>query len=398
MLKATHQQTKNHNGRLVLKTIYDQSQISRADVARLTHLTRTTVSNVVTELIMDGLVEEIGVGLSTGGKSPILLSVANDARHIIGIDLASNEFRGAVVNLRGEIRHTINLPAKSDSGDEALALVYELIDSLIASVDKPLLGIGIGTPGLIDTVNGVVLQAVNLDWQNLPLGGRLRARYQLPTYVANDSQLAAVAEHIFGGGRDVANLAVIKVGRGVGAGVLLNGQLFHGDGSGAGEIGHIAVVENGQPCRCGNFGCLETVASTRAVVRRAQALAPAQPDSLLNSFSPNLQAITIDTVWKAFEAGDDLARQIVLEAGRYVGIAAAILVSTLNVQRILVVGNMTRFGPAWLEAIRQEMLKRSLAILAQGTQVEIGQLEPNVVILGASALLLTRELGLSLAR
>lgn len=398
MLKATHQQTKNHNGRLVLKTIYDQSQISRADVARLTRLTRTTVSDVVAGLISDGLVEEIGVGLSTGGKSPILLSVVNDARHIIGIDLANSEFRGAVVNLRGEIRHTINLPVKSDRGDEALALVYELIDSLIASVDKPLLGIGIGTPGLIDTANGVVLQAVNLDWQNLPLGGLLRTRYKLPTYVANDSQLAAVAEHIFGGGRDVANLAVIKVGRGMGAGILLNSQLFQGDGSGAGEIGHIAVVENGQPCRCGNFGCLETVASTRAIVRRAQALAPARPLSHLNRSSRDPESITIDTIWQAFEAGDDLARQIILEAGRYVGVAAAILVSTLNVQRILVVGNMTRFGPAWLEAIRQEMLKRSLAILAQGTQVEIGQLEPNVVILGASALLLTRELGLSLAR
>ena len=396
--KATHKQTKTYNSQLVLKTIYDHHRISRADVARSTGLTRTSVSELVAHLLEQGLVKEDGRGPSAGGKSPILLRVIDEARHLIGIDLANSEFRGAVVNLRGEIRHTVKLPVKSDSGDEALALVYELVDSLLASTDKPLLGIGIGTPGLIDTGHGVVQQAVNLDWQNLPLGSLLQARYKLPIYVANDSQLAALAEHIFGGGQHTANLVVIKVGRGIGAGIVLNGQLFQGDGSGAGEIGHITVVENGKQCRCGNFGCLETVASTRAIVQKAQELAPVHPDSLLNRFSAEPHAITIDTIWEAFEADDDLARQIVLEAGRYLGIAAASLVGALNVQHILVVGTMTRFGQLWLEAARQEMLKRSLAMLAQRTQMEVGQLEPNVVILGASALLLTRELGLSLTR
>jgi len=396
--KATHKQTKTYNSQLVLKTIYDHHRISRADVARSTGLTRTSVSELVAHLLEQGLVKEDGRGPSAGGKSPILLRVIDEARHLIGIDLANSEFRGAVVNLRGEIRHTVKLPVKSDSGDEALALVYELVDSLLASTDKPLLGIGIGTPGLIDTGHGVVQQAVNLDWQNLPLGSLLQARYKLPIYVANDSQLAALAEHIFGGGQHTANLVVIKVGRGIGAGIVLNGQLFQGDGSGAGEIGHITVVENGKQCRCGNFGCLETVASTRAIVQKAQELAPVHPDSLLNRFPAEPHAITIDTIWEAFEADDDLARQIVLEAGRYLGIAAAGLVGALNVQRILVVGTMTRFGQLWLEAARQEMLKRSLAMLAQRTQMEVGQLEPNVVILGASALLLTRELGLSLTR
>ena len=396
--KATHKQTKAHNSQLAFRTIYDHDRISRADIARATGLTRTSVSDLVRDLLDQRLVEEVGRGPSAGGKAPILLRVVDEARHLIGVDLANSEFRGAVVNLRGEIRQTVRLPVKSDSGDEALALVYELIDALLASTDKPLLGIGIGTPGLIDTDHGVVQQAVNLDWQNLPLGSLLQARYKLPIYVANDSQLAALAEHTFGGGQRLTNLVVIKAGRGIGAGIVLNGQLFQGDGSGAGEIGHIAVVEDGLPCRCGNFGCVETVASTRAVVRKAQALAPAHPASLLNRLSAEPGAITIDALREAFEAGDDLARQIVLEAGRYLGIAAAGLVGALNVQHILVVGNMTRFGQPWLEAIRQEMLKRSLAMLARRTHIEMGQLEPNVVILGASALLLTRELGLSMAR
>jgi len=396
--KATHKQTRAYNRQLVFKTIYDHDRISRADVARATGLTRTSVSELANDLLRQRLVEEVGRGPSAGGKSPILLSVWDEARHLIGIDLANREFRGAVVNLRGEIRHTANRLVHSDSGDKALPLVYELIDSLLASTHTPLLGIGIGTPGLIDTAHGVVQQAVNLDWRDLPLGSLLRARYNLPIYVANDSQLAALAEHTFGGGQDASNLVVLKVGRGIGAGIVLDGQLFQGDGSGAGEIGHIAFVEDGQQCRCGNFGCLETVASTRAIVQRAQALAPAHPDSLLNRLSTPSDAITIDAIQEAFQADDDLARQIVLEAGRYLGMAAAGLVGALNVQRILMVGNMTRFGQPWLEAIRQEMLRRSLPMLAQRTQIDIGQLEPNVVILGASALLLTRELGLNLAR
>jgi glucokinase-like ROK family protein len=396
--KATHKQTKAYNGQLVFKTLYDHDRISRAEVARATGLTRTSVSELVNDLLRQRLVEEVGRGPSAGGKSPILLSVMDEARHLIGIDLANSEFRGAVVNLRGEVRHTVNLPVRSESGDKALALVYQLIDSLLAATDKPLLGIGIGTPGLIDTANGVVQQAVNLDWRDLPLGNLLHTRYNLPIYVANDSQLAALAEHTFGGGQDASNLVALKVGRGIGAGIVLNGQLFQGDGSGAGEIGHITIVENGQQCRCGNLGCLETVASTRAIVQQAQALAATRSDSLLHRFSTQLDAITVDAIHEAFEAGDDLARGLVLEAGRYLGIAAAGLVGALNVERILVVGNMARFGQPWLEVIRQEMRKRSLAMLAQRTQIEIGQLGPNVVILGASALLLTRELGLSLAR
>src|SRR5436190_975579 len=167
--KATQQQTKNHNSHLVLKAIYDQGKISRADLARL--------------------------------------------------------------------------PIQSSGGQEALLLVYELIDRLIATTNKPLLGIGIGTPGLVDTTSGVVLSAVNLDWRGLPLGGLLSARYRLPVYVANDSQLAALAQYMFGGKEYGSNLVVVKVGTGIGAGIVLDGRLLQGDGFGAGEIGRITVLE-----------------------------------------------------------------------------------------------------------------------------------------------------------
>jgi len=392
--KATRQQTRRHNSRLVLKTIYDQGEISRADVARATRLTRPTVSDVVTELMEKGLVEEVGHGPSAGGKPPILLSVTDDSRHVIGIDLAAGEFRGGVVNLRGDVKHQVNVPLRGRDGDAALTLVYELVDELIAATDSHLLGIGIGTPGLMDAMNGVVRWAVNLNWQNLPLRSLLQERYGLPVYVANDSQVAALAEYTFGENRGGRNLIVIKIGHGIGAGIVLNGRLFYGDTFAAGEIGHVTVVENGQQCRCGNFGCLETVASVGAIIQRAQAIAQNDPHSLLHQFAASPEEITVDVVCQAFEAGDEAVRQVILEAGRYLGIAVANLIGVLSTRRILIAGNISCFGEAWLETIRQEMVQRALAVVARKTEVGISSIGPNIVFLGASALVLTYELGL----
>jgi predicted NBD/HSP70 family sugar kinase len=201
----------------VLKTIFDRNEISRADVARLTGLTRTTVSQAVGTLLEQKLVKEIGQGASTGGKTPILLSVPSNARNLIGVDLGSNEFSGAIVNLRGEVRYRLSLPLDGRQGKDALELAYELIDALQVRVTSPLLGIGVGVPGVINPAKGSSVHwAVNLSWLDLPLRDLLQQRYQVPVYVANDSQVAALAESFFGKQRHT-NLIVIKVGRGVGA-------------------------------------------------------------------------------------------------------------------------------------------------------------------------------------
>jgi len=392
--KATREQTRFHNSRLVLRLIYDHGRISRAEIARLTGLTRTTVSEVADELIRDGLIEEIGVGPSAGGKPPILLGVKDEARHLIGVDLANNEFRGAVVNLRGEVRHRTVLPLQGQDGDQALALVYQLIDELRAKATSPLLGIGIGTPGLMDPVNGIVRRAVNLDWQDLPLRNLLQRRYGVPVYVANDSQVAAMAGYIFGENRDESNLVLVKVGHGIGAGIVLHGRLFYGDLCGAGEIGHIAVVEHGERCRCGNLGCLETVASERAIIQRAQAVARSDPASLLHQYAAPSGQITLEAISQAAEAGDQAMQQLILEAGRYVGYALAQLAGVLSVRRIVLAGSVTCFGKTWLEAARHEMARRSLALIAGDVEVEISRMGQDIVILGASALVLASELGL----
>ncbi len=393
--KATREHTKVHNKRLIFKTIYDQGEVSRVDIARQTSLTRTTVSSNVSELIDEGLVQEVGFGTSVGGKPPTLLSLVDDARHVIGLDLSSSQLRGALVNLRGVVRHQVSVPLAGRQGSAALELVDQLIESLVAKTNQPLLGIGIGAPGIIDAAQGTVRQAVNLDWYDVPLRERLAKRYRLPVYVANDSHVAAIAEYTFGQHKQAPNLAVVKVGRGIGMGIVLNGQLFYGDGGGAGEIGHIVVVDNGTLCRCGNFGCLETIASSRAIVDQARMSARYEARSSLNQTEVSLDDLELEHVIAAWRAGDPTIAPIVSNAGRSLGIALAYIVGALNIRHIIITGTVAAFDQALLEPLRAQLDRRALRTLVEQTQIERSTLGQDIVILGAAALLLAHELGLN---
>ncbi len=382
--KATHQQTRTFNQQLVLRALHDHSPLSRADLARLTGLTRTSVGDLVGTLLDDGLIEEVGRGQSSGGKSPILLRVAPDGRHVIGLDLGEAQFSGAVVNLRGTILRSIHLPLDGRNGDAAVELVFQLVDALRADDWPPLLGIGIGAPGIIDTSTGTVRWSVNLNWADVRLGPLLEQRYGVPVVVANDSHAAALAQLTFFHRPRPNNLIVIKVGRGVGAGIILNGQLFQGDGYGAGEFGHVSVGSANAPCRCGREGCLETMTSMRALVDAAGALE---------------LSITDETgLAAAFLAGVTGIRQIVLDAARELGVAVGWLIGVLNVRHVLVVGPVAAFGEDWLGEVRRSARSSVLAVLARDTQIEFGYGRDDVVVLGASALLMEQQLGLGLAR
>ena len=393
--KATHQQTRAYNSQLVLRTVYDRSTLSRSDIARVTGLTRTSVSDLVSELIDGGLVEEVGRGRSTGGKAPILLRVAPRSREVIGLDLDGEAFTGLRVDLRGNVLHAVARPVDGRDGREALALVYELLDELTSWSSTPLLGIGIGAPGVIDSGTGIVRWAANLDWSDLNLGRLVTERYGTIVNVGNDSQAAALAEYTFGGTPRPENLVVVKIAQGIGAGIILRGQLYQGDGFGAGEIGHTTIVEAGEPCRCGSLGCLETVASVRAIVSRARHLAGHHPGSSLAADAASLDEAR---VVEAFRSGDEVATMVVEEAATQLGRALAGLVGALNVRQIRIVGSVAAFGEAWLAVVRREVRGKALPLLAHETEVTFGRTHEHVVALGAAARLLTRELGLSLAR
>jgi predicted NBD/HSP70 family sugar kinase len=307
-------------------------------------------------------------------------------------------FAGALVNLRGEVRATREVSADGLDGDEALAVLTALVDELVtlAPETSPILGIGVGTPGLVDATTGTIRWAVNLDWQDLPLARILTERTGLPASVANDSRAAALAEYLFEGRRRAPSLVAVKVGLGIGAGIVIEGEVFNGDGFGAGEIGHTVIVDDGAECRCGRFGCLETVASSRAIVRAATEAANEAPDSVLGRrlASSTTGALALDDVAQALDDGDETARRVVVAAGRSLGQSVAALIGALNIRRVVLLGSVTTLGEPWLTAVRDEASRRSLRLLADDTRIDIGRPVDNVVILGAAALLMTRELAL----
>src|SRR3954469_9348795 len=363
--KATHQQTRAINHGLVLRTIYELGPISRADVARVTELTRTSVSELVGDAIAEGLVEEVGRGPSSGGKAPILVQVVEDAKVVVALDLGEQAFAGALVDLRGNIERRIDVPVEGRDGKAALGAVERLVDELVAAAPPGrLLGIGVGTPGLVDTANGEIRWAVNLDWQDLPLGRILTERTGLPAFVANDSRAAAMGEYLFDVGRRAPNLVAIKIGHGIGAGIVLAGELFHGDGFGAGEIGHTTVVDDGAECYCGRFGCLETVASSRAVLGRATDEAREAPGSFLGTILQRNGTLRLEDIAAGIAAGDEASRAVAVSAGRYLGQVVASLIGVLDVERIVLHGSVTALGDTWLDAVRDEAGRRSLPMFA----------------------------------
>ena len=291
------------------------------------------------------------------------------------------------------------MPVDGRDGDEALAASYRPRRRArrAGPRDQPVLGIGVGTPGLVDAATGTIRWAVNLDWQDLPLG-RHPHRAHRPAGQRRQ-RLARRGPRrvpVRRGRRRAPNLVAIKVGRGIGAGIVLGGELFQGDGFGAGEIGHTVVVDDGAECRCGRFGCLETVASSRAIVRAATEAANDAPDCGSGGASRVATGtLTLDDVAQALDAGDEAARRVVVAAGRWLGQSVAALIGALDISRIVLLGSVDR-PSASRGSTRSATRPRAARsrLLADDTRIEIGRPVDNVVILGAAALLMTRELGL----
>ncbi|MCB9161017.1 MAG: ROK family transcriptional regulator [Caldilineaceae bacterium] len=260
--KATHQQTRSHNKQLVLRTIFEEGQISRADIARRTGLTPVTVSQLAAELIDDDLVTQIDTDVATPGRrgrNPVMLSMAADGRNLVALRIAVNEYRGAVLDLGGNILYSRALDVGDERGDAAVLRIQELLDDVCQHATSPLLGIGVAAPGIVDTQWGIIHRSIFFDWNDLPLGARLQERYRQPVHVANASQVAALAEYLFGGGRAAQpGRGAGRPGRGRGAGAqrptLFRRPLRRGRTRASGHGAGRRVVPLWQPGLSGDVG------------------------------------------------------------------------------------------------------------------------------------------------
>ena len=362
--KILPEHARAHNRALVLQSLFHGGAMSRADLARETALTRVTISDLVSELIADGFVAERGVREAAGpGKPAILIDLARDGHRIVGLDLSgSATFTGAVLTLDGEIvaRHDVAVPA--DRRD-ILAAVIGLARTLVADAHAPVLGIGVGTPGVVDDA-GVVLAAPGLGWDHLELGTILGEAIGVPVLVANDANAAVLAEHTFGGAGD--DIILVKVGRGVGAGLLTGGAPLRGARSAAGEIGHVTVGTDGGPaCACGKIGCLEAWLSIPSLSSRLDAADAPDRDGLLR------------------------------DAGERLGIALAPIVGALDLSEIILSGPSELLDGTLASAAAETVRTRTLATFHDELQVRMTEQGQDIVLRGAAVMVLSGRLGVS---
>lgn len=362
--KVLPEHARGHNRALVLQTLYHSGAMSRADLSRETGLTRVTISDLVAEFIADGIVIELGVRETAGpGKPPILIDIDRLGHQIIGIDLSDAEaFRGAVLSLDGDVidRREIARPEQPD-GDVAYAALRELAGMLVAAATAPLLGVGVGTPGVVRP-DGVVLSSPNLGWTDFPLEARLGADLALPVLARNDANAAVLAEYTFGDAR--ADFMLVKIGVGVGAGLISGSQPLLGSRFAAGEIGHVVVGTDGGPrCVCGRDGCLEAWLS----VTRLRDAVEAQP-----------------------EAREEILR----DAGARLAIAIAPIVTALDLSEVVLSGPADLLDGTLIEAATSTLRERTLEGVFDDVVIRLtGQ--SDIVLRGAAVMVLSGQLGVS---
>ena len=368
------------NRRRVINALRQHGMISRAEIARRTGLSRSTVSSLVSELQSDGLVmerEEQGAAHGEhGGRPPILLSFDASAGAALGIDFGHSHLRVAVSDLSSTILAERAAPLDTDhAAHEGLDVAVELIGEVLAEAGierSRVIGAGLGLPGPVDQSDGVIgSSAILPGWVGVAAGAEMRRRLDIPVIVDNDANLGALAELTYGAARGATDLVYLKVASGIGAGLILGGRLYRGWGGMAGELGHILVDPEGAVCRCGNRGCLETLASTSALL-----------DMLRRSHGD----LTVAEMLTLAREGDLGCRRVIADAGRVVGSAAAMLFNVLNPQQLVVGGDLAAAGDLLLDGVRSSVRLSALPAAADAARVTAGVLGERAQVLGALAL------------
>ena len=373
----------------VLKVIRSENIISRSRLAELVPVSRATVSGIVSELIELGILEEVGQGVSTGGRRPIKLRYRPESRVAVGVVLSQNRIQAALTDMEGSPLKYLEIPIKADTPDSMLTSMKEAVERLLKDVPRDrVLGIGAGTPGIVDSKSGVIEISVSKGWlQNgIEVRSFLETALELPVHVANRSRVAALGECQVGVGRDASDLIYLFLGQGIVAGIVIGGRLYFGSGSSAGEIGHVSLDPNGPLCNCGNRGCLEVYAAEAAILARARAVARRDMNGLLQQkVDGQLERMTIEDIVQCARQGDSTALALLTEVGSKVGAAVSILIDLFNPEMVIIGGPIGyNAGELLLEPVIKEVHIRSLPRFLRGTSVVTGALGSRALTIGAA--------------
>ncbi len=311
---------------------------------------------------------------------------------ILTVDLGGTRIRTARYTPDGRMEKRIAVPTPSAEGPETvLERIRETVRAVWPEGDTPVAALSISAPGPVDAHRGVVRFTPNISrWKDVPLRDLMADTFGVPTFVANDANLAALGEFRFGAGRGVRDLVYLTISTGIGGGIIIDGRLFEGGQGLGGEVGHMVIEPHGPPCGCGGYGCLEAVASGTAIAREARAAVARGEASLLARWKDHPEEITARTVAEAAAQGDELSRQILARAGAYIGLALVSLMYLLNPALFVLGGSVVKAGDLLLEPLRQTVRERVQPVYWENTPIVQAALGDDVVLLGALALALER--------
>ena len=379
---------------VILNCLRERAPLSRAQLAAITGLNKTTVSSLVSQLLHNQFVREIGQGPTSFGRPGVLLELNPEAGTILGLEIGVDFILLMLTDFKAQVLWRWE-ERNGDNRDPewALGRVCELIEQAFAKSREfglSVLGIGVGIPGLVDVETGVVLFAPNLRWKDVPVRDVLRKRFPVPIIVDNDANTAALGEKYFGAAQDSDIFVYLTVGVGLGGGVFIGDQLYRGHRGYAGEVGHMTLVENGMVCNCGNRGCWETLVSQTAVLNRVKRAIQAGESTKLVSDEDG--SIVIGDVLRATHENDPVARAALQETGHYLGIGIANLVNVFNPEMVILGGILCRGGDVLLPAIQEVLKDRAFYEQYDEVKVSISTYGFDACVMGGIALVLNNIL------
>lgn len=381
------------NRSVVLNLIKDRGPLSRADISKITKLTRSTISSIVNYLIKKNLVKETGLSSSGVGRKGILLKLNPKAYYVVGVDLGTLNTIAVVVDLEGKIRERIEHPtngkrSKNEVIQRLKAVIHEVITASNINIQK-IAGIGLAVPGLVDSKKGIMLITPNFSWRDTPIGEILKKEFHTPIFIDNNNNAMALSEAEFGIARGIRNFICVNVGIGIGSGIVINGELYRGETECTGEIGHTTVDYNGPKCSCGNNGCLEVMAAAPAIARRAvKAIKEGEKTLITELVNSDLDQISAAMVAEAANKGDKLARGIIEKTGEYLGTGIANVINLFNPQMVIIGGGVAQAGNLIFNPLKKTMKKRAFPVPAKVVKIVASSLGRDCTVIGAATLVL----------
>lgn len=330
----------------VLRALATLGPLSRAQLARDLGLSGPTLTQATRSLMNLGLITELDQSPSTGGRPATLLGLVAGAGKVIGVKLADDHLFGICVDLESQIQFSFEEKFKA-RGEDAIDELAEILLKQTRRVRGQLLGIGVGLPGVVSQKDLSTTTSAMLGWSEVKLGEILSKRLKTPVLCENDVNTLAISESLYGRGKDTSNLLTVTIGRGIGSGIIINGELYAGT-HGAGEIGHVKVIGNKLKCECGNFGCLETIASDPAILRAAKSLKFISEKS------------GMEELWAIARTEKNIASKCFKEPAQQLGIAIANVINLLGPELVLVSGEGSGGWDIWeqwlVDAIRENVV------------------------------------------